>query len=240
MPNVKYLDEIRTQELIAEIKSRLSGKVAHYTTMPTPTAATAGQIAQYIGATDTDFVNGDFYRAVYDATDGGSWEKAVYNKEEVDALISAAGHFAVVAELPVTDIKTNVIYLVPKVSEITGYYDGTADDPVYVPTGTETVPAFDKYEYDTDLSVYIFSEEITGTDAETIQGYIDAGTYSGTTVSAESRESGNIKTEWVNLDGTSAGWEKIGDTSIDLSDYVRFENLVPITSAELAAMWEDD
>lgn len=31
--------------------------------------------------------------------------------------------------------------------------------------------------------------------------------------------SSNIKDEYINLDGTSTGWEKIGDTEIDLSNY---------------------
>jgi len=33
-------------------------------------------------------------------------------------------------------------------------------------------------------------------------------------------QTSNIKDEYINLDGTSAGWEKIGDTEIDLSGYV--------------------
>ena len=33
-------------------------------------------------------------------------------------------------------------------------------------------------------------------------------------------QSSNIKDEYINLDGTTSGWEKIGDTEIDLSDYV--------------------
>lgn len=33
-------------------------------------------------------------------------------------------------------------------------------------------------------------------------------------------QSNNIKDEYINLDGTTAGWEKIGDTEIDLSGYV--------------------
>ena len=237
--SVKYLDAIRTQELIDEIKARLAAKVPMYTTMPEATAALAGTIALYTGVTNTNYTNGVFYEAVYDETDGGSWVKKSYTKDEIDALVSSAGHFAVVAELPTTDIQTNVIYLVPKVSDITGYYSGTADDPVYVTTGDDTTPAYDKYEKDTDLGIYIFSEEVTGSDAETIKGYIDAETYTTTTVSAESREANNIKTEYINLTGTAAGWEKIGDTRLDLSEYVKFENLVPITSAELAAMWED-
>lgn len=35
----------------------------------------------------------------------------------------------------------------------------------------------------------------------------------------------NIKEEYINLDGTTSGWEKIGDTEIDLSDYVTITQL---------------
>ena len=35
-----------------------------------------------------------------------------------------------------------------------------------------------------------------------------------------SAQTSNAKDEYINLDGTTAGWEKIGDTEIDLSDYV--------------------
>ena len=75
-----------------------------------------------------------------------------YSKTEVDAIATAIknSRFEVVATLPTTDIKTNIIYLVPK---------------------------------------------------------------------AES-ESGDIKDEYINLDGTTAGWERIGSTDIDLSGYV--------------------
>lgn len=75
-----------------------------------------------------------------------------YTKTEVDAIATAIknSRFEVVNALPTEDIKTNVIYLVPK-----------------NPTQTS-----------------------------------------------------NVKDEYINLDGTSAGWEKIGDTEIDLSDYV--------------------
>lgn len=31
----------------------------------------------------------------------------------------------------------------------------------------------------------------------------------------------NIKDEWINLDGTSNGWEKIGSTAVDLSGYLK-------------------
>jgi len=86
------------------------------------------------------------------------WLKTeTYSKTEVDTIVTAIknSRFEVVATLPTTDIKTNVIYLVPKA------------------------------------------------DAE----------------------SGDIKDEYINLDGTTAGWEKIGSTEVDLSNYVSVDDL---------------
>lgn len=75
-----------------------------------------------------------------------------YSKDEVDALFAAVknSRFELVDTLPTTDIKTNVIYLVPK----------------------------------------------------------------------STAQTSNVKDEYINLDGTTSGWEKIGDTEIDLSGYV--------------------
>lgn len=73
----------------------------------------------------------------------------LYTKSEVDSKVGELVKFAVVNELPTTDISTNTIYLLPK------------------------SPA----------------------------------------------SASNVKEEWINLDGTTAGWEKIGETSVDLSNY---------------------
>lgn len=80
-----------------------------------------------------------------------------YSKTEVDDIVTAIknSRLEVVATLPTTDIKTNVIYLVPK-------------DPA---------------------------------------------------------QTSNVKDEYINLDGTTSGWEKIGDTEIDLSGYVTTQAL---------------
>lgn len=80
-----------------------------------------------------------------------------YSKTQVDDIITAVknSRFEVVATLPTTDIKTNVIYLVPK----------------------------------------------------------------------SPSQTSNVKDEYINLDGTTAGWEKIGDTEIDLSNYVTTQAL---------------
>lgn len=40
-----------------------------------------------------------------------------------------------------------------------------------------------------------------------------------------SSETFNVYDEYINLDGTTAGWEKIGDTQIDLSNYVTNDDL---------------
>lgn len=54
-------------------------------------------------------------------------------------------------------------------------------------------------------------------------------------------EAGDVKDEYINLDGTSSGWELIGSTAIDLSGYVTDEELTAaladyVTNAGLAAI----
>lgn len=44
-------------------------------------------------------------------------------------------------------------------------------------------------------------------------------------VPSDDPEAGNVKDEYINLDGTSSGWESIGSTVIDLSGYVTDEEL---------------
>lgn len=91
-----------------------------------------------------------------------------YSKTEVDAIVTAIknSRFEVVATLPTSDIKTNVIYLVPSA------------DP----------------------------------------------------------QASNTKDEYINLNGTTSGWEKIGSTSVDLTGYLNESDA--ITQEELTAMWE--
>lgn len=233
---LNYLDEVRTQELITEIKTRLATKVTQYTSMPEVTAGMLNQIALYVGASDQNYTQGDFYKA---NTTTNTWDKITYTKAEIDEMIVASGNFIPVAELPTEDISTTAIYLVPRTEDITGYSDGTENADVYVATGTATTPSYDKYEYDDTFEIYVFAEEVTGADAETIKGYIDGGTYTSETVTAERRDAHNVKDEYINLDGTTTGWELIGSTDIDLTDYVKKTDLVPISSAELAAMWNN-
>ena len=46
-------------------------------------------------------------------------------------------------------------------------------------------------------------------------------------------QTNNTYDEYINTTGTSAGWEKIGDTQIDLSNYWNNTNLVAITTSEI-------
>ena len=89
------------------------------------------------------------------------------------------------------------------------------------------------------MGIYVFDEEVTGADATTVKSNIDNETYTSSTITAETRESNNIKTEYINLTGTIAGWEKIGDTRLDTSEFVKVSDLVPITRAELTEMWNN-
>lgn len=57
-------------------------------------------------------------------------------------------------------------------------------------------------------------------------------------------QTGNVKDEYINLDGTSAGWECIGSTSVDLDGYVTDEELNTaladyVTSTDLTTLLAD-
>ena len=58
------------------------------------------------------------------------------------------------------------------------------------------------------------------------------------TVNAELKDLDNIKDEYINLDGTTAGWELIGSTAMDLSNYIQKDEMIPITAAQIIALWD--
>lgn len=225
------------EQLIAIVKRELNTKenVFIYSTMPTASASTVGQYALYIGATTQDLTNGDIYVGIATGEDPDpvtySWSKVTYNKAEIDSLIASAGHFIAVNQLPTENIQTNVIYLVPKtpvVGKIYGYQtadSATAD--VYVANGS----LYDKYEYDSTDTIFKFAESVASTSVD-ISGKVLV------TVDAELKDLNNIKDEYINLDGTTAGWELIGSTAIDLSNYVQRDELVAITAAQITALWD--
>lgn len=241
MPTVKYLNETKTQELITEIKNRLATKVTHYTSMPVASAAYSGQIVQYIGTTNQYYTEGDFYRCDYDenADPQAVWTKISYNKSEIDSLVTSAGHFEVVNTLPTTNISTNTIYLVPKTETLSGYEMVDSSTTYFaVLIGTALSHVYDIY-VDSGSGFNFDHTATTAVEIETIDTGIEEHTYTAATETVPSKELNNVKTEWINLDGTVNGWEKIGETSIDLREYVKFENLVPLTTQELEAMWAD-
>ena len=243
MSNLKYSNETTLTQLMSIIKGELNKRTYRYAVMPLAGADYLNQIVLFDGTTTEYYTQGDWYRCISDGQEPAtySWVKTTYNREEIDTAIAAAGHFEAVAELPTTNIKTNTIYLVPKISTITGYSDGTTNADVYVSTGSVSVPKYDKYTYDDSATmlVYVFDSEITGATAEEIADAITEGTLTSGTFTAQKREDSNIKDEYINLDGTSAGWEKIGDTEIDLSNYVEFSDLEPISAAEVTALWNN-
>lgn len=53
---------------------------------------------------------------------------------------------------------------------------------------------------------------------------------------AESPEDGNVYDEWVYENGS---WERIGSTKMDLTGYLKEDQIVPITEEEIDAMFED-
>lgn len=224
------------EQLIAIVKRELNTKedVFIYSTMPTASASTVGKYVFYTGTTTADYTNGDIYVGIATGEDPDpvtySWSKVTYNKSEVDSLIAAAGHFIAVEQLPTTDIKTNVIYLVPKtpiVGKIYGYQtEGSATADVYVLNGS----VYDKYEYDSTDSIFKFAESVATTSVD-ISGMVLV------TVNAELKDLDNIKDEYINLDGTTAGWELIGSTAMDLSNYVQKDEMIPITAAQITALW---
>ncbi len=306
MPNaVKYLDVTGTQALVTEIKNRLATKLTQYSEMPTPAATNVNSIVQYIGQTNSNYTQGDFYlgdtgepsevQEYITSTEGITgalevvsddaeefdestqikvsnedliadlpdvkvgdyvklqtktvpnylWTKITYNIDEINQRITVAGSFAVVDSLPTTDIMTNVIYLVPKtviVKQLTGYRENTTDEAAYfVPqkNTNDEIVAYDVYSKDTDGDNYIY--RMSHTDASTVENLTQSITntpYIEGTFNGVRPEANNVKDEYINIDGTTNGWEKIGSTQIDLSNYVTFDDLVAITSSELDAMWE--
>lgn len=236
MPDIRYMNQIRTQELIDEIKRRLATKQDNmkFSVLPTPSAANLGETYLYVGADTLEYTHSNLYKVVYDEdTSSYKYEQTTYNKEEIQELIDAAGHFEVVDELPTTDIKTNVIYLVPMVQNLEVWVDSNDDSSYYIVKDNPlTIAHFDD---NGDLT-----ETLTGNDAEAILQNIEDGDYTKEYRDVKLGQVNNIKDEYINLDGTTAGWEKIGSTEIDLRNYVKFDNLIPITQEELTEMWKDN
>ncbi len=157
MPNVDWTNKNTLQNLINTIHARLITKIAHYAVMPTANNKLLGEIAQYIGTTDANFVNAYFYKCyeVVDEDTGAvsySWKpvdvqaSTAISAENDNALVELSDGFYVKAvqmtALPVaTADNLGVIYQyvgTTNVSFINGYFykneavtDETTGDVTY-------------------------------------------------------------------------------------------------------------
>lgn len=100
-----------------------------------------------------------------------------------------------------------------KTSAELGIITKSVDDLVNYYLKTET---YSSDEIDTLI------ETVVATRFEVVQQLptVDIKTNVIYLVPSQSSSQGHVKDEWINLDGTTAGWEQIGSTAIDLSNYV--------------------
>lgn len=164
------------------------------------------------GATEVVMGNDSRLTDARNAADVSAWAKAAtkptYTASEVGALPDD------------TTIPT-------KVSDLTndsGFITNVVNDLVNYYKKSET---YTQAEVDALVSAVVTLDmravaTLPTTDISTTTIYL---------VPSTSAQSGNVKDEYINLDGTSSGWEKIGTTDIDLTGYV--------TDAELTAALAD-
>jgi len=81
----------------------------------------------------------------------------------------------------------------------------------YTKTETYTKSEVDALVSAVSGATFVSVQTLPTTDIQTNVIYL---------VPKQTPETSNIKDEYINLDGTTAGWELIGDTGIDLSNYV--------------------
>lgn len=108
------------------------------------------------------------------------------------------------------------------------------------------------------VNYYLKTELYTKTEIDTIVANIKNSRFESVSVlpteniktnviyllPASSSKTNNIKDEYINLDGTTGGWEKIGSTSVDLSNYVTLQALNNalanyVTSSDLTTALEN-
>lgn len=238
---IKYVSMDIMQENVSITKEKLAEKqdIMQVTTMPILTSENitkyAMKLIQYIGATNANYSKGCFYEV--DSSDPSNyvWVKSTYNKADVDRIAATKSHWLVVSELPTTNIDTTAMYLVPAMENKEVYVDSTNGVCYIEITGASLTYA----KFNSTTGKYI--ENVTGVDAEAVASAIQAGTYVADNITVEFGYVDGTKDEYVCLDATSdpVKWEKIGSTGMDLTGYLKAEDLVPITQAELEAMWEN-
>lgn len=122
-----------------------------------------------------------------------------YTKAEVNALITGFG-FEVVATLPTENIKTNVIYLVPKQSPVT---NNIKDEYIYITgTGWELIGSTSM-----DLSNYVTTAQLN----QALQSYLQSETDPVFTASPAHGITSNDITNWNNKSDFSGSYNDLTD-----------------------------
>ena len=192
-----------------------------------PEGGTAGQVLVKKSSTNYDTEwgtpagGGDMLKSVYDTDNDGKVDSAE-NADTVD------GH-TVAKDVPADAKFTDTVYddteirgeIPSKTSDLTndsGFITKAVNDLVNYYLKSET---YSKTEVD-DIVTAIKNSRfevvatLPTTDIETNVIYL---------VPKDPAQTSNVKDEYINLDGTTSGWEKIGDTEIDLSGYVTTQAL---------------
>lgn len=120
-----------------------------------------------------------------------------------------------------------------------GSYNDLTDKPV-IPEGadltgyaTETWVGNQGYQTSSDVQSAINTalSGITGVDFEIVSELPATGAAATIyLVQKSTTATGNVYTEWIYINNA---WEKLGDTTVDLSGYVQTSDLVAITNAEI-------
>lgn len=122
-----------------------------------------------------------------------------YTKAEVNALITGFG-FEVVATLPTENIKTNVIYLVPKQSPVT---NNIKDEYIYITgTGWELIGSTSM-----DLSNYVTTAQLN----QTLQSYLQTETDPVFNASPAKNITSQDITNWNNKSTFSGSYNDLTD-----------------------------
>lgn len=112
--------------------------------------------------------------------------------------------------LPTTNIKTNTIYLVPKFVNSEGNIDET-NGYFYVRSSINNVPVYYRYIYNTGLYDDTIRSDTSTADFSAIYAAINNDTFPAGTCNVEVVTGVNKKDVYINLDGTTNGWELIGN-----------------------------
>ena len=123
-----------------------------------------------------------------------------YTQSEINTLLAKIENANIATKI--SDLTNDSGFITNTVNNLTNYY-----------TKTDT---YTKQEVNTLISTqtsggFIFLNELPTTDISTRSIYL---------IPSSTARTKNIKDEYINTDGTSNGWELIGSTQIDLTNYV--------------------